>query len=269
MILLRRPAGARRRPSARVRSPASRGLPMQSCDVLVVGAGMAGASAAYELAPYARVVLLERERQPGYHSTGRSAAVFCARPRQAGCPRPDPGQPRVSTRSRWRASPSMPSWRRAARSSSAAPTRSRPSTGCSPRPGARSRASSAWTARRCSPACRRSRRLRRRRGSTIPAPWISTSPRSTRPTSGPARPRRPAGHRRRGHPDRARLCALAGRARGRAVRGAGAGRTPPAPGPTSWPRLAGVVADRPRGQAAARPSCSRRRRGLATRAGRR
>jgi D-arginine dehydrogenase len=49
---------------------------MQTCDVLVVGAGIAGASAAFELAPYARVVLLERERQPGYHSTGRSAAVF-------------------------------------------------------------------------------------------------------------------------------------------------------------------------------------------------
>ena len=49
---------------------------MQSCDVLVIGAGIAGASAAYELAPYARVVLLERERQPGYHATGRSAAVF-------------------------------------------------------------------------------------------------------------------------------------------------------------------------------------------------
>ena len=49
---------------------------MQTCDVLVVGAGIAGASAAYELAPYARVILLERERQPGYHSTGRSAAVF-------------------------------------------------------------------------------------------------------------------------------------------------------------------------------------------------
>jgi D-arginine dehydrogenase len=49
---------------------------MQTCDVLIVGAGIAGASAAYELAPYARVILLERERQPGYHSTGRSAAVF-------------------------------------------------------------------------------------------------------------------------------------------------------------------------------------------------
>jgi D-arginine dehydrogenase len=49
---------------------------MQTCDVLIVGAGIAGASAAYELAPYARVVLLEREPQPGYHTTGRSAAVF-------------------------------------------------------------------------------------------------------------------------------------------------------------------------------------------------
>jgi D-arginine dehydrogenase len=49
---------------------------MQTCDVVIVGAGIAGASAAYELAPYARVILLERESQPGYHSTGRSAAVF-------------------------------------------------------------------------------------------------------------------------------------------------------------------------------------------------
>ncbi len=49
---------------------------MQTCDVLVIGAGIAGASAAYELTPYARVVLLEREPQPGYHTTGRSAAVF-------------------------------------------------------------------------------------------------------------------------------------------------------------------------------------------------
>jgi D-arginine dehydrogenase len=49
---------------------------MQTSDVLVIGAGIAGASAAYELAPYARIVLLERESQPGYHSTGRSAAVF-------------------------------------------------------------------------------------------------------------------------------------------------------------------------------------------------
>jgi D-arginine dehydrogenase len=49
---------------------------MQTCDVLIVGAGMAGASAAYELAAFTSVILLERESQPGYHSTGRSAAVF-------------------------------------------------------------------------------------------------------------------------------------------------------------------------------------------------
>jgi D-arginine dehydrogenase len=49
---------------------------MQTTDVLIVGAGMAGASAAYFLAPHRRVVLLEREGQPGYHSTGRSAALY-------------------------------------------------------------------------------------------------------------------------------------------------------------------------------------------------
>lgn len=45
-------------------------------DFLVVGAGIAGASVAFWLAPHGRVVLLERESQPGYHSTGRSAALF-------------------------------------------------------------------------------------------------------------------------------------------------------------------------------------------------
>ncbi len=48
----------------------------QSTDVLIIGAGMAGASAAYFLAPHAKVTLLEREAQPGYHSTGRSAALY-------------------------------------------------------------------------------------------------------------------------------------------------------------------------------------------------
>ena len=47
-----------------------------TADYLVVGAGIAGASVAYWLAPHGRVVLLERESQPGYHSTGRSAALF-------------------------------------------------------------------------------------------------------------------------------------------------------------------------------------------------
>src|SRR5512146_2267629 len=45
-------------------------------DVLVVGAGIAGASIAHFLAPHARVVVLEREASPGMHSTGRSAAMF-------------------------------------------------------------------------------------------------------------------------------------------------------------------------------------------------
>jgi D-arginine dehydrogenase len=47
-------------------------------DIAIVGAGIAGASAAYALAPHARVVVLEREERPGYHSTGRSAALFSA-----------------------------------------------------------------------------------------------------------------------------------------------------------------------------------------------
>lgn len=47
-------------------------------DVIVIGAGIAGASVAWWLAPHARVVLLERESQPGYHSTGRSAALYMA-----------------------------------------------------------------------------------------------------------------------------------------------------------------------------------------------
>jgi len=49
---------------------------MQAFDFIIVGAGMAGASAAYFLAPHGRVLVLEREVQPGYHATGRSAALF-------------------------------------------------------------------------------------------------------------------------------------------------------------------------------------------------
>jgi D-arginine dehydrogenase len=49
-----------------------------SGDVLIIGAGMAAASLGYFLAPHAKVTLLEREAQPGYHSTGRSAALFLA-----------------------------------------------------------------------------------------------------------------------------------------------------------------------------------------------
>ncbi|MGI9416530.1 MAG: NAD(P)/FAD-dependent oxidoreductase [Geminicoccaceae bacterium] len=49
---------------------------MEQVDVIVIGAGIAGASAAYELSANASVLLLEREDRPGYHTTGRSAAVF-------------------------------------------------------------------------------------------------------------------------------------------------------------------------------------------------
>ena len=45
-------------------------------DVCIIGGGIAGAGAAYEIAAFASVVLLERERHCGLHATGRSAASF-------------------------------------------------------------------------------------------------------------------------------------------------------------------------------------------------
>ncbi|MGX7953203.1 NAD(P)/FAD-dependent oxidoreductase [Tsuneonella sp. HG249] len=47
-------------------------------DIAVVGAGIAGASLAAELAAHGakRVVILEAEDRPGYHTTGRSAAFW-------------------------------------------------------------------------------------------------------------------------------------------------------------------------------------------------
>ncbi len=49
---------------------------MIEADYIIIGAGIAGASAAYELSKTGKVIILEKEDQPGYHSTGRSAAVF-------------------------------------------------------------------------------------------------------------------------------------------------------------------------------------------------
>ncbi|WP_407493714.1 NAD(P)/FAD-dependent oxidoreductase [Pseudooceanicola sp. MF1-13] len=45
-------------------------------DVAIIGAGIAGVSAAAALAPSARVLLIEKEAQPAYHATGRSAAIL-------------------------------------------------------------------------------------------------------------------------------------------------------------------------------------------------
>lgn len=49
---------------------------MQQAEFLIIGGGIAGASIGFFLAPHGRTMLLERESQPGYHSTGRSAALF-------------------------------------------------------------------------------------------------------------------------------------------------------------------------------------------------
>ena len=48
----------------------------QDFDIIVVGAGMAGSTAAAHLAPHKRVALVEAEDAPGYHTTGRSAAIW-------------------------------------------------------------------------------------------------------------------------------------------------------------------------------------------------
>ena len=45
-------------------------------DIAIIGAGMAGASLAAECSPHARVLLIEAEDTPGYHTTGRSAAFW-------------------------------------------------------------------------------------------------------------------------------------------------------------------------------------------------
>jgi D-arginine dehydrogenase len=49
---------------------------MREVDFLIIGSGIAGASLAYHLVDHGSLVILEREDQPGYHSTGRSAALY-------------------------------------------------------------------------------------------------------------------------------------------------------------------------------------------------
>lgn len=51
-------------------------MDIHSTDVIVIGAGIAGATAAAQIAADRRVVLVEAEDQPGYHTTGRSAAMW-------------------------------------------------------------------------------------------------------------------------------------------------------------------------------------------------
>ncbi len=52
---------------------------MSQFDIIIIGAGIGGASLAFsisERAPALKIAILEAEEQPGYHTTGRSAAFY-------------------------------------------------------------------------------------------------------------------------------------------------------------------------------------------------
>lgn len=49
---------------------------MSDFDIAIIGVGIAGASVAAEISAHRSVVMIEAEAQPGYHSTGRSAAFW-------------------------------------------------------------------------------------------------------------------------------------------------------------------------------------------------
>jgi D-arginine dehydrogenase len=51
-------------------------MDMHEFDVVVIGAGIAGSTSAAAVAADHRVALIEAEEAPGYHSTGRSAALW-------------------------------------------------------------------------------------------------------------------------------------------------------------------------------------------------
>ena len=52
---------------------------MREADFIVIGGGVAGASTAYRLAAHGSVIVLEAESQCGYHTSGRSAALYSKR----------------------------------------------------------------------------------------------------------------------------------------------------------------------------------------------
>ena len=52
------------------------GMSSETFDAIVIGAGIAGATVAAHLAGDRRVALIEAEESAGYHSTGRSAAIW-------------------------------------------------------------------------------------------------------------------------------------------------------------------------------------------------
>jgi D-arginine dehydrogenase len=49
---------------------------MRECDFLIIGAGIAGTSCAHFLPDDAKAIVLEAENRPGYHTTGRSVAMY-------------------------------------------------------------------------------------------------------------------------------------------------------------------------------------------------
>lgn len=49
---------------------------VKTTDFIIIGGGIAGASAGFELCKKGRVIIVEKESQAGYHTTGRSSAIF-------------------------------------------------------------------------------------------------------------------------------------------------------------------------------------------------
>lgn len=69
---------------------------MNQPDVIIIGAGIAGASLAWQLAGSCKVLMLEQEDSPSHHSTGRSAAIMTPYLKRGSDTGGQPGQPCVS-----------------------------------------------------------------------------------------------------------------------------------------------------------------------------